>query len=88
VKLLVVIAGPIGAGKSTVAELLARQLAKTGVSAAVVDLDDVAFMHREIDLHKLWRRAAIAARSLVQGWFDADTDTVVAHGPFFESGGY
>jgi thymidylate kinase len=88
VKLLVVIAGPIGAGKSTVADLLARQLAKAGMSAAVVDLDEVAFMQREIDLHRLWRRGAIAARALVQGWFDAETDAVVAHGPFFESGGY
>lgn len=58
------------------------------MSAAVVDLDDVAFMQREIDLHRLWRRGAIAARALAQGWFDAETDTVVAHGPFFESGGY
>jgi hypothetical protein len=54
----------------------------------VVDLDDVAFMQREIDLHKLWRRGTLAARAHVQGWFDAETDAVVAHGPFFESGGY
>lgn len=87
-KLLVVIAGPIGAGKSTVADLLARQMAMAGVTVAVVDLDDVAFMQREVDPYKLWRRGAIAARALVQGWFDAETDAVVAHGPFFESGGY
>lgn len=87
-KLLVVIAGPIAAGKSTVADLLARGLADRGVTAAVVDLDDVAFMQRDIAVHKLWRRGAIAARALVQGWFDAKTDAVVAHGPFFESGGY
>ena len=87
-KLLVVIAGPIAAGKSTVAGLLARQMAMAGITVALVDLDEVAFMQREVDPHKLWRRGAIAARALVQGWFDAGTDAVVAHGPFFESGGY
>ena len=70
------------------ADLLARQLVNAGVSAAVVDLDDVAFMQREIAFDKLWRRGAIATRALIQGWFDAETDAVVAHGPFFESGGY
>jgi hypothetical protein len=88
VRLLVVIAGPIGAGKSTVADLVARGLAGRGITAAAVDLDDVAFMQRDLAAHKLWRRGAIAARALVDGWFDAKTDAVVAHGPFFESGGY
>lgn len=88
-KLLVVIAGPIGAGKSTVADLLGKKLsAGNGATAAVVDLDDVAFMQHGVPAHKLWRRGAIATRGLVDGWFAAKTDAVVAHGPFFESEGY
>lgn len=86
--LLVVIAGPIGAGKSTVADLLGHRLAASGLTAAVVDLDDVAFMQRDIAPQKIWRRGAIALTALVRGWFDAKTDAVIAHGPFFEAGGY
>jgi thymidylate kinase len=86
---LVVIAGPIGAGKSTVAALLARTVAELGASAVAVDLDDVAFMQRGVhELDELWRRAAIATAALVDAWFDTGTDVVVAHGPFFEAGGY
>ena len=88
VPLLVVIAGPIGAGKSTVADLLGHRLAGLGLTTAVVDLDDVAFMQRDIAPQKLWRRGAIAATALVRGWFDAKTDAVIAHGPFFEAGGH
>jgi thymidylate kinase len=86
---LVVIAGPIGAGKSTVADLLGRKLASGGRTTAVVDLDDVAFMQRGTsDVYEFWRRAASATAELIRGWFDGGTDSVVAHGPFFESGGY
>lgn len=87
-RVLIVLAEPIGAGKSTVANLLGRRLAEAGSTAAVVDLDDVAFMQRDIAPHKLWRRGSIASAALVRGWFDAGTEAVVAHGPFFESGGY
>jgi len=86
---LVVIAGPIGAGKSTVAGRVARRCAEAGVTAAVVDLDDVAFAQRGMtDITEGWRRGGVAAAALVRGWFDAGTNVVVAHGPFFESGGY
>lgn len=85
--LLVVVAGPIGAGKSTVSDLLAHRLAHVS-STAVVDLDDVAFMQRDIEFPEVWRRAAIATAALVRGWFEADTTAVVAHGPFFEADGY
>lgn len=87
-KLLLVIAGPIGAGKSTVADLVGTKLSSSGATAAVVDLDDIAFMQRGVPGHKLWRRAAVAARALIDGWFAAKTDVVVAHGPFFEAEGF
>lgn len=86
---LVVLAGPIGAGKSTIAERLGHLFAENGLTAVAVDLDDVAFAHRgPIDLADFWRRAGVAHVALVRGWFDAGVEVVIAHGPFFESGTY
>ncbi|MGQ0832358.1 MAG: hypothetical protein ACT4OV_11835 [Microthrixaceae bacterium] len=86
---LVVIAGPIGSGKTTVADLLARRYASASRSVAVADLDDVAFMQQGVhDIPEFWRRAGIAHTALVLGWLDAGSDVVIAHGPFFESRSY
>lgn len=86
---LIVMTGPIGAGKSTVAELLAQRLAATGLTVAVTDLDDAAFSQRgRQDLVEFWRRAGVAHSALVHGWFQAGADVVIAHGPFFESASY
>jgi thymidylate kinase len=86
---LIAIAGPIGAGKSTVAELVARRAAHDGMSAVLVDLDELAFAQRaHLDLDQFWSRAGQAHSALVQAWFEAGTDVVVAHGPFFEAGSY
>ena len=83
------LAGPIGSGKSTVAQLLGHRVVALGMTAAIADLDDVAFAHRgPLDLAAFWRRAGIAHLALVRGWFDAGVDVVIAHGPFFESGTY
>ncbi|MEN3271607.1 MAG: hypothetical protein V7636_368 [Actinomycetota bacterium] len=86
---LVVLAGPIGAGKSAVAERLGHVFAAAGLTAVAVDLDDLAFAHRgPVDVPDFWRRAGIAHVALVRGWFEAGVDVVIAHGPFFESGTY
>ncbi len=86
---LIAITGPIGSGKSTVAELLARRLWAAGMTVAVADLDDLAFTQRaELDLAEFWRRAGIAHSSLIRSWFEAGVDVVVGHGPFFESRSY
>jgi thymidylate kinase len=86
---LLVLAGPIGSGKSTVADLSATRLAEGDLATVVVDLDDAAFAQRGVtDLEDMWRRAALATAAQVRGWFEAGTDVVIAHGPFFESGGY
>ena len=86
---LVVIAGPIGAGKSTVADLLAHRAQHSGMTASVADLDDLAFSQRaQIGVSELWRRAGVAHSALVRGWFDAGVDVVIAHGPFFEARSY
>lgn len=86
---LVVLAGPIGSGKSSVAEIVGHRMAAAGRTAAIADLDDVAFAHRgPLDLSEFWRPAGVAHVGLVNGWFDAGVDVVIAHGPFFESGTY
>lgn len=86
---LVVLAGPIGSGKSTVAEFVGHRMAAAGRTAAIADLDDVAFAHRgPLDMPEFWRRAGVAHVGLVNGWFEAGVDVVIAHGPFFESGTY
>ena len=89
VRHLIAIAGPIGAGKSTVAELLARRAQSSALSVSLADLDELAFAQRaDVDLDEFWRRAGHAHSALVRGWFDAGVDMVIAHGPFFESGSY
>lgn len=86
---LVTIAGPIGSGKSTVAELLGRRLAATGAATCLADLDEVAFAQRaQLELAEFWRRAGVVHSGLVRGWFETGADVVIAHGPFFESRSY
>lgn len=86
---LVILTGPIAAGKSTVADLLAERCAADGRSVAAADLDEVAFaQHGTSDLGSFWQRAGIAHTALVRGWLSAGIDVVVAHGPLFESGTY
>lgn len=86
---LVTIAGPIGAGKSTVAELLGRRLAATGAATSLADLDEVAFAQRaQLDLPEFWRRAGVAHSGLVRSWFQAGAEAVIARGPIFESRSY
>ncbi|HUF33948.1 MAG TPA: hypothetical protein VMN58_12150 [Acidimicrobiales bacterium] len=86
---LVVLVGPVGAGKSTVAGRLAQLVRQNGMTAADVDMDDVAFMQcGGDDVEEFWRRAAVATAGLIRAWFDAGVDVVITHGPFFESGGF
>jgi thymidylate kinase len=82
---LVVITGPIGSGKSTVADRLAEYLRSTGRSAVAVDLDDVVGMLRPpLDqLERAWQQARKAHGEIVAAWLRADVDVVIAHGPFY-----
>ena len=86
---LVVIVGPVGAGKSTVADRLAHLVRQNHMTAANVDMDDVAFMQcGGDDVQEFWRRAAVATAGLIRAWFDAGVHVVVTHGAFFESDGF
>jgi len=89
VRHLIAIAGPIGAGKSSVAERVALLAQSSGLSVSLVGLDEVAFAQRaDLGLDEFWHRAGVAHSALVRGWFDAGADVVIAHGPFFESDSY
>jgi hypothetical protein len=70
-----ILVGPVGAGKSTVAHRLAQLVRLSRMTAADVDMDDVAFMQcGGDDLYEFWRRSAVATAGLIRSWFDAGVD--------------
>ena len=75
---LVVVVGPIAAGKSTLAAEVARRLRDRGESVAVVGVDEVADMAaRGLD----WTWAHQVHGRLVRAWLATPVQTVVADGP-------
>ena len=75
---LVVVVGPIAAGKSTLAAEVGRRLRERGESVAVVGLDDVARMALPtLD----WAWAHEVHGQLVRAWLATPVGTVVAEGP-------
>lgn len=80
---LVVIVGPIAAGKNIVADRLANILTECGRTVVVVDVDDVAAMVREPGAAAagLWFAAHQAHGALVGQWMRSAVDVVVAIGP-------
>jgi thymidylate kinase len=84
---LVVITGPIAAGKNTVASLIADGLAVLSRSAVLVDLDDVAAMVAGpgAAVAGLWFAAHQAHGALVGKWMQTAVDVVIAVGPIYTS---
>lgn len=83
---LVVITGPIAAGKNTVASLLAERLTASGCSTVVADVDDVAAMvaGRGAGGTGLRFAAHQAHGALVGQWMrTAAVDVVIAVGPIY-----
>jgi len=83
---LVVITGPVGGGKSTVALALAEHLRRTGRTAAVIDLDLVYCMARQGDDYGedyTWATARRGAAALADAFFADGLDAVVIEGEFF-----
>ena len=81
--MLVVVTGPVAAGKSTVAAALGARLREPGRPVAVLDLDDVVASVGGFALADpaLLEQARRAFAGLVRSWLDLGAD-VVAHGPF------
>jgi len=83
---LVVVTGPIAAGKSTVAAAVGVRMQDAGLSAAVVDLDEIVASLRASQAHQQqsWDQARRAHAALVGGWLRSGVDVVVADGPFHD----
>jgi hypothetical protein len=82
---LVVLTGPIAAGKNTVAGRLAQLLTAHGRTVVVADVDDVAAMVGAPGAARagLWFAAHEAHGALVGQWMRSAVDYVVVVGPIF-----
>lgn len=82
---LVVLTGPIAAGKNTTAEALLSRVSSRGLMGVLVDLDDVAAMVGPPGAAAagLWFAAHEAHGALVGHWMRADVDLVLAVGPIY-----
>jgi hypothetical protein len=82
---LVVLTGPIAAGKNTVADELAKRLTGRGKTVVVVDVDDVAAMVGSpgAAAADLWFAAHEAHGALVGQWMRSAVEYVVVVGPIY-----
>ena len=82
---LVILTGPIAAGKNTVADGLAQRLTGRGHTVVVADVDEVAAMVRAPGAAAagLWFAAHEAHGALVGRWLRSNVDYVVVVGPFW-----
>lgn len=86
VETLIVLSGPIAAGKSTVAQALGRRLRQDGRPTAVVDLDELYLMMsaKPMGDPQVWRRARRAATALTDCFFASGIEVVVVEGAFWD----
>jgi hypothetical protein len=82
---LVILTGPIAAGKNTVADGLTQRLTGRGHTVVVADVDEVAAMVGTpgAGAAGLWFAAHEAHGALVGQWLRSNVDYVVAVGPFW-----
>jgi chloramphenicol 3-O-phosphotransferase len=82
---LVILTGPIAAGKNTAAAALARLLTARGRTVVVADLDDVAAMVGPPGAARtgLWFAAHEAHGAMVGQWMRSQVDCVIAVGPVY-----
>ena len=82
---LVILTGPIAAGKNTVADSLAQRLTGRGKTVVVADVDDVAAMVGPPGAAAagLWFAAHEAHGALVGQWMRSNADYVVVVGPIY-----
>jgi predicted kinase len=85
-RLLIVITGPVGAGKSTTGLALARSLRRPGFAVATIDLDQMYGFVRQQDGYgepTAWARARAGAAALANALFDTGMSAVIVEGEFF-----
>jgi len=85
--MLIVLTGPVGGGKSTVALALAHSFRESGQAAAVIDLDLVYCMARGTlragGEENIWAAARRGAAALADVFFDEGIRIVIVEGDFF-----
>lgn len=84
---LVIITGPIAAGKNTVADTLAGRLTGRGRTVVVADVDDVAEMVGApgAAAARLWFAAHQAHGAMVGQWMRSKVEYVVVVGPIYSA---
>ena len=85
-QLLLVITGPVGAGKSTTSLALAQALRRTNLLVAVIDLDQMySFVRQQDGYGELvaWERARHGAAALATALFATHMSIVIVEGEFF-----
>jgi shikimate kinase len=82
----VILTGPVGGGKSTTALALAERFRTRRQTVAVIDLDVVYCMARQVDGFgemNIWTTARHAAAALADAFFRDGFDIVIVEGEFF-----
>jgi hypothetical protein len=85
---LIVITGPVGAGKSTTSLALAQALRRPDLAVAVIDLDQVYCFVRQQDGYgepTAWVRARQGAAALADCLFNSGMSVVIVDGEFFNA---
>ena len=88
-RVLVLLAGPVGAGKSTTAAAVVQRLRSRGVGAATIDLDQVYCMARQgagFGDEEVWTVARQAAAAMSDVFFSTVAAVVVVEGGFHDAG--
>jgi shikimate kinase len=86
--LLIILTGPVGAGKSTTSLALAQALRNANTTVAVIDLDQMYDFVRQQDGYgdlTAWAWARRGAAALAHALFEADMSVVIVEGEFFTS---
>ncbi|HEU5102206.1 MAG TPA: zeta toxin family protein [Roseiflexaceae bacterium] len=86
--LLIIITGPVGAGKSTTSLALARSLRRPDFDVAAIDLDQMYGFVRQQDGYgepSAWARARAGAAALANALFDTGISVVIVEGEFFNA---
>src|SRR5690349_7193281 len=85
---LIIITGPVGAGKSTTSLALAQALRRPDLAVAVIDLDQVYCFVRQQDGYgepTAWVRARRGAAALADCLFNTGMSVVIVDGEFFNA---